>query len=88
MIGAILGQAWAFMLVGNTPPGAGFAALGFLDGAGTYVIPLLLAAFACALYSYFTTPKSRGVARVFEMAVYLAIAIALLIPAAWLLVSF
>lgn len=82
VLGAILGGAWGFMLVVNTPAGYGFAALGFLDGAGRYVIPLLLLALACALYSYFTTPKPRGIAQVFEMAFYLAIGIVLLIPAA------
>jgi hypothetical protein len=84
VVGAILGQAWTFMLVRNAEPGT-FGALGFLDGAARYVIPFLLAAFICALYSYLTTCKPRGAVRVVEMVGPVLVGIVLLMPAAYVL---
>ena len=85
MLGAILGQAWTFILVRNAQPGT-FGALNFLYGAAVYVIPFLLAAVGSALYSFFTASKPRGIAHVVEIAVFLAVGSVLLIPASYVLV--
>lgn len=87
VLAAILGQAWGFMLAVNAPAGADFTGFRYFSGTAMYAVPFLLAAFACVLYSYFTTPKPRGLARVCEMVVYLAIGAVLLYPAALLLMS-
>jgi hypothetical protein len=87
LLAAILGQAYVVMLAVNTPPGTDFAGLGLLFGPGMYVIPFLLAALACALYSHFATRKPRGIARVIETVAYLAIGAVLLYPAALLLLG-
>ena len=77
VVAAILGYAWSFIVARNATERGGLA---FFYGAVTYVIPFLLAALGCALHSYFTASKPRGVARVLEMAVYTMIGVVLLAP--------
>jgi hypothetical protein len=79
VVGAILGQVWSFILARNATTLGGLA---FLYGVATYVIPFLLAALGCALYSYFAASKPRGIARPLEMAAYAVIGIVLLAPVA------
>ena len=79
VVGAIFGQAWSFILGRNATERGGLA---LFYGAVTYVIPFLLAALGCALYSYFIASKPRGVARVLEVAVLAMIGVVLLAPTA------
>ena len=79
VVGAILGYAWSFILGRNATDRGGLA---FFYAVATYVVPFLLAALGCALYSYFAASKPRGVTRVLEMAAYTVIVIVLLAPTA------
>jgi hypothetical protein len=77
---AVLGQTWTFF-VRHTPPGQDFAALQVVGDMAGYVAPFLLAAFGCALYSYYLAPRPRGAAPIVEMVVLLGVGAMLLEPA-------
>lgn len=84
VVAAILGQAWT-VRSGGRPPAQKFAALNFVSGAAVYVLPFLVAALGCALYSYYTTPRPRGAMRIAEMVAMLGVGIVLLLPAAYVI---